>query len=62
MLAFAMVFFALVKTSIAGAFIGASLAWLVVSVTAWLVRRKTRLVRGKAGSAERRGPALPRRR
>lgn len=60
MLAFAIVFFVLVKTSIAGAFIGATLAWLAVAVAAWMVRRKARLMRGKAASVERRGPALPR--
>jgi drug/metabolite transporter (DMT)-like permease len=60
MLAFAVVFSGLVTTSIAGAFVGASLAWLVVSVAAWAVRRKARLVRRKAGHAEQRGSALPR--
>ncbi|QPF82701.1 DUF3147 family protein [Bradyrhizobium genosp. L] len=42
MLAFALVFSVTVERSIAGAFIGASLAWLIVSVTAWYVRRKIR--------------------
>jgi hypothetical protein len=45
MLAFAIVFSMMVVHSIAGAFIGASVAWLVVSVAAWGVRRKTRTVR-----------------
>jgi hypothetical protein len=42
--AFAIVFSMMVVRSVAGAFIGASLAWLVVSATAWCVRRKTRSV------------------
>jgi hypothetical protein len=45
MLAFAIVFSVMVVRSVAGAFIAASLAWLVVSVAAWCVRRKTRSVR-----------------
>ena len=45
MLAFAIVFSLLVESSVAAAFIGASLAWLMVSVAAWFVRRKMRSVR-----------------
>ncbi len=45
MLAFAAVFSWLVESSIAAAFIGASFAWLVVSVAAWSIRRKWRSVR-----------------
>lgn len=45
MLAFAVVFVLLVKDSIAAAFVGASLAWLIVSVIAWFVRRKWRVTR-----------------
>jgi hypothetical protein len=61
LLAFAIVFALTVKASISGAFIGASLAWLVVSVAAWYVRRKTRWARRRAGTAERvSGSALPR--
>ena len=45
MLAFAIVFSLMVESSILVAFIGASLAWLVVSVAAWYVRRKMRSVR-----------------
>ncbi|WP_407158638.1 DUF3147 family protein [Bradyrhizobium sp. STM 3557] len=61
LLAFAIVFALTVKISIAGAFIGASLAWLVVSVAAWYVRRKTRWARRRAGPAARvGGSALPR--
>jgi hypothetical protein len=42
MLAFAIVFASMVERSIAIAFIGASLAWLAVSVAGWCVRRKMR--------------------
>ena len=42
MLAFAGVFSLLVKNSVAAAFIGASVAWLIVSVMAWFVRRQWR--------------------
>jgi Protein of unknown function (DUF3147) len=45
LLAFAAVFSWIVESNIPAAFIGASLAWLVVSVTAWYVRRKMRSVR-----------------
>jgi hypothetical protein len=51
MLAFAIVFSVTVKRSIPGAFIGASLAWLVVSVAAWSARRKMRCVRRTDKSA-----------
>jgi hypothetical protein len=53
MLAFAIVFSVTAKTSVAAAFTGASLAWLVVSVAAWYVRRKMRRTRTdeKSGSA-----------
>jgi hypothetical protein len=59
MLAFAIVFSLTAKTSIATAFVGASFAWLVVSVAAWYVRRKACSVRGvrteqDSGSAMRR--------
>jgi hypothetical protein len=50
MLSFAIVFSLIVLI----AFIGASLAWLVVSVAAWCVRRKMRSVR-KARTAEKNG-------
>jgi hypothetical protein len=59
MLAFAIVFSLTAETSIATAFMGASFAWLVISVAAWYVRRKTRSVRrvrtqqGGSGSAIR---------
>ena len=45
MLAFAIVFSFTAGSSIAAAFMGASFAWRVVSVTAWYVRRKARSVR-----------------
>jgi F0F1-type ATP synthase assembly protein I len=60
MLAFAAVFWLTVKSSVLGAFAGASIAWLAVSVAAWYARRKTRAVR-RAGTARRNsGPAIPR--
>jgi hypothetical protein len=54
MLAFAIVFSLMVESSILGAFIGASFAWLVVSVGAWYGRRKMRSAR-KARTAEKAG-------
>lgn len=39
LLAFAVTFSLIVKSSVPAAFIGASLVWLVVSVAAWCVRR-----------------------
>lgn len=39
MIAFAIVFSLLVERSVAGAFIGASLGWLLVALAAWYVRR-----------------------
>jgi hypothetical protein len=39
MLAFALVFFAMVETSISAAFVGASLAWVMVSMATWYARR-----------------------
>jgi uncharacterized protein DUF3147 len=47
MLAFALVFFAVVETSISAAFVGASLAWIMVSMAAWYVWRKLRLTMGE---------------
>jgi hypothetical protein len=44
LLAFAVIFSMLVKSSMPAAFIGASLVWLIVSVAAWYVRRKVRSV------------------
>jgi nitrate/nitrite transporter NarK len=61
MLAFAIVFSLTAKSSLAAAFMGASFAWLVVSVAAWYARRKARSVRRVrtaqqvSGSSIRRG-------
>jgi TRAP-type C4-dicarboxylate transport system permease large subunit len=60
MLAFAVVFWLLVGSSVVTAFTGASLAWLVVSVVAWFVRRKMRLVRRASGTQKPRGSAAQR--
>jgi Protein of unknown function (DUF3147) len=59
MLGFAIVFSLIVKSSILIAFIGASLAWLVISVAAWYVRRKMRSVR-KADGGKNSGSAVSR--
>lgn len=59
MLAFAVVFWLMVENDGLGAFIGASLAWLVVSVAAWYLRRKMRF--GRRGEPQRNsGPAVSR--
>lgn len=42
MLAFALVFFLLVKASVFVAFVASSIAWLVVSMTAWYARYRIR--------------------
>ena len=61
MLVFAAIFWLTVERSIAAAFMGASFAWLVVTVAAWYVRRKARSVRRVriaqegSGSSIRRG-------
>jgi Protein of unknown function (DUF3147) len=60
MLAFAGVFLWLVERSVVAAFAAASLAWIVVSVTAWFVRRKLRFAR--RGVRETNGSEMPRRR
>jgi uncharacterized protein DUF3147 len=57
MLAFAIVFWILVERSVAGAFAGASVAWLVVSVAAWFARRKMPTVRRAERTS---GPAMSR--
>jgi hypothetical protein len=59
MLAFAGIFWWLVESSVAAAFVGASLAWLVVSVAAWFARRKLRFARV---ARETNGSGMPRRR
>jgi hypothetical protein len=60
LLAFAVVFSKTIEVSLPGAFIGASLAWLVVSVVAWYVRRKMRSLRHRRPTAKMDGPAIPR--
>jgi len=60
MLAFAIVFSLTAETSIATAFVGASVAWLAVSVAAWYVRRKTRPVRRVRTEQEGSGSAIRR--
>jgi hypothetical protein len=60
MLAFAGLFWYLVARSVAAAFAASSLAWLLVSVAAWFVRRKLRFTRGVARETD--GSAMPRRR
>jgi hypothetical protein len=47
MLAFATVFWSMVKSSIPAAFVSASLAWLTVSVVAWYARRNMRKTRSR---------------
>jgi hypothetical protein len=49
MLAFAVAFSLTVEDSVPGAFISASLAWAVVSIAGWFVRRKMRTVRRLRG-------------
>jgi hypothetical protein len=58
MLAFAVVFRTLIDRSVLGAFVGASLAWIAVSVAAWFVRRNFRFLRR---SQNNQGDAVPRR-
>ena len=57
MLSFAIVFSVMVERSIPGAFIGASLAWLMLSVAAWCVRRKMRWVQRRQSAGKISGPA-----
>ncbi len=45
MLAFAAIFALLVNDSVAAAFVGASLAWPIVAVATWFVRRSWRVTR-----------------
>ena len=60
MLAFAAVLWLTVERSVAGAFIAASFAWLVVSIAAWYVRRKMRSVQRAGRLRKANGPALSR--
>ena len=52
LVAFAATFYALVAASVIGAFVAAILAWAVVSVSAWLLRRKLRIT-SRSVQAER---------
>ncbi len=58
MLAFAIVFSLMVESSILAAFVGASLAWLIVSMVAWYVRRKWRSVRRTRTPDQISGPGV----
>jgi drug/metabolite transporter (DMT)-like permease len=60
MMAFAVVFWMTVQSSIASAFIGASLAWLFVAVAAWYVRRRMRSVKKGRNSEKDSGSAVSR--
>ena len=60
MLAFALVFSLTVESSTPAAFVGASLAWLIVSVAAWQARRKMRPVRRARTAEKQRRPRFPR--
>lgn len=60
LLAFAIVFSLLIEWSVAAAFVGASLTWLVVSVAAWFVRRKQRSVRRTRELQKTSGSAISR--
>jgi F0F1-type ATP synthase assembly protein I len=62
MLAFAAVFWLTVESSVLGAFAGASIAWLAVSVAAWYARRRTRSVRSSGATRRNGGPAMSRNR
>jgi len=61
MLAFAFLFWLLVERNVATAFIGASLAWLAASVTAWSLRRKVRTVRRLRTAEKTSQPEISRR-
>jgi protein-S-isoprenylcysteine O-methyltransferase Ste14 len=60
MVAFAIAFWMLVGSSIASAFICAALAWLVVAVAAWHVRRQMRSAKKGRISEKRSGSAVSR--
>jgi hypothetical protein len=59
MFAFAVVSWLLVERTVVGAFVGASLAWLAVSVAAWFAWRKARSSRSSRAHDKGR-PAIPR--
>jgi Co/Zn/Cd efflux system component len=60
LLAFAIVFWWTVERSIMAAFVGASLAWLIISVAAWYARRKMRTISRAKISKKMRGSAISR--
>lgn len=60
MLTFAILFWMVVERSVLGAFAGASLTWLVVSVAAWYARRKMRIVRQPRRDAKVTGTSVSR--
>lgn len=53
MLAFAVVFAAVVRTQVAMAFVAATLAWSLIAVAAWYCRRSVRRIRLHAGMFSR---------
>ena len=59
MLAFAVVFWLMVENDGLGAFIGASLAWLVVSVAAWYLQHEDEFESAES-SQRNSGPAVSR--
>ena len=59
MFAFAFVFWLSVNRTVAGAFVGASLAWLAVSIAAWFMRRGARSAK-RPSEQEKGRPAVPR--
>lgn len=61
-LAFALIFWLMVESSVLGAFVVASLAWLVISVAAWYARRKMRSAPGRQVERKSGESAIPRRR
>jgi hypothetical protein len=59
MMVFAFTLWLTVERSVLGAFAGASLAWLAVSVVAWYARRRMRLVRTSAAREKKDRSAIP---
>ena len=59
MLAFAVVFWTLIDRTVPGAFLGASLAWIVVSVAARFASRKCRFIRRPERNQNHRDAAPP---
>jgi len=58
---FAVVFSSLVESQVFAAFLGASLAWLLVAAVAWYARRKCRSVRHMQNSEKAGGSPMSRR-